>query len=329
MGYGNYDDANWDNRAGVSRRPGDTQNYEGNRLDDQQDYEDEYQNYDGRQLYYRSRPTAGQQTRGTQPASRRTGGTQRQRPQEQERMADQGMRNRNYQGRQGNEDDWAREVRQNWQQGPYSDYGWESGESVLPEFRDPSVHRMPYEEEGGQEQRGQGQRRQGRPDFRRAYDAENAQNLPTGEMPIERGYGGGYARQEWWNASGPHTGRGPRGYQRSNERIREDVNDRLTQYGHLDATEIEVRVENGEVYLTGSVDDRRSKRMAEDLAESVTGVRDVHNELRVRSQSWQGKFNQEQGQSGQQTQGQRSQQQTEGQPNQQTQGQSQQQQTNR
>ena len=44
------------------------------------------------------------------------------------------------------EDDWARQVR--WERGreePYRDYGWEPGESALPEFRDPSVHIQPYE----------------------------------------------------------------------------------------------------------------------------------------------------------------------------------------
>lgn len=43
--------------------------------------------------------------------------------------------------------DWARQVLDHYrQEGPYEDYGWERGESVLPEFRDPWVHDMPYEE---------------------------------------------------------------------------------------------------------------------------------------------------------------------------------------
>jgi hypothetical protein len=81
--------------------------------------------------------------------------------------------------------------------------------------------------------------------------------------------------------SGPHAGKGPRGWQRSDERIREDVSDRLEQHGHIDASELDVEVHNGEVTLRGSVDDRRQKRLAEDLVESITGVKDVHNELRV------------------------------------------------
>ena len=38
---------------------------------------------------------------------------------------------------------------------------------------------------------------------------------------------------------------------------------------------------NGEVTLTGTVDDRQAKRLAEDIAESVSGVREVHNQIRV------------------------------------------------
>jgi osmotically-inducible protein OsmY len=77
------------------------------------------------------------------------------------------------------------------------------------------------------------------------------------------------------------TGRGPKGYQRSDERINEDVCDRLCDSGEVDASEIEVRVSGGEVTLTGSVSDRNQKRRAEDLIEQVSGVREVHNNLRV------------------------------------------------
>ena len=78
-----------------------------------------------------------------------------------------------------------------------------------------------------------------------------------------------------------HKGRGPRGYKRSDERILEDVNDRLTDDPHLDASEIEVSVSDREVTLTGTVHSRFEKRHAEDLAESVSGVTHVQNNLRV------------------------------------------------
>lgn len=84
------------------------------------------------------------------------------------------------------------------------------------------------------------------------------------------------------SSMGPHAGRGPRGYTRSDERIREDLCDRLCEHGYVDASDIEVRVSSGEVTLTGFVPERNQKRAAEDVAEQVSGVREVNNQLRVR-----------------------------------------------
>ncbi|HEX7809264.1 MAG TPA: BON domain-containing protein [Thermoanaerobaculia bacterium] len=78
-----------------------------------------------------------------------------------------------------------------------------------------------------------------------------------------------------------YRGRGPKGFQRSDERLRELISERLADHDAIDASEIEVTVTNGEVTLVGTVDDRRTKRLAEDLAESVGGVHDVHNQLKV------------------------------------------------
>lgn len=78
-----------------------------------------------------------------------------------------------------------------------------------------------------------------------------------------------------------YRGRGPRNYVRSDERIREDINDRLSDDPDIDASDIEVSVSSGEVTLDGKVTERFAKRHAEDIAESVTGVRHVQNNLRV------------------------------------------------
>jgi osmotically-inducible protein OsmY len=80
-----------------------------------------------------------------------------------------------------------------------------------------------------------------------------------------------------------HRGRGPKGYSRSDDRIREDVNDRLTDDWKVDASSIEVTVEGGEVTLTGEVESREAKRHAEDCVENVSGVTHVQNNLRVKS----------------------------------------------
>jgi len=79
-----------------------------------------------------------------------------------------------------------------------------------------------------------------------------------------------------------HRGRGPKGYRRSDERIKEDVNDRLSDDYYIDASDIEVMVTNTEVTLTGTVNSREDKRRAEDIAESVSGVMNVENRLRVK-----------------------------------------------
>jgi osmotically-inducible protein OsmY len=78
-----------------------------------------------------------------------------------------------------------------------------------------------------------------------------------------------------------HVGRGPRNYRRSDERIREDINDRLTDDYYLDASDIEVSVNDCVATLTGRVDSRSDKRRAGDIAEAVSGVMDVTNQLRV------------------------------------------------
>ncbi|HWI16790.1 MAG TPA: BON domain-containing protein [Vicinamibacterales bacterium] len=90
---------------------------------------------------------------------------------------------------------------------------------------------------------------------------------------------GGYWRR--YESRTGFQGRGPKGYQRSDDRIREEICDCMTDDPVLDASEIEVVVEQGEVTLTGSVESRDQKRRAEDVAESVSGVRDVTNQLRV------------------------------------------------
>jgi hypothetical protein len=83
--------------------------------------------------------------------------------------------------------------------------------------------------------------------------------------------------------SGSFRGQGPRGYERSSERIYEDVCERLTDDDQIDASDIEVDAENGIVTLRGTVADRRQKRRAEDIAEQASGVRDVRNQLEIES----------------------------------------------
>lgn len=80
-----------------------------------------------------------------------------------------------------------------------------------------------------------------------------------------------------------HRGRGPKNYNRSDDRIREDVSDRLSDDRHIDASDIDVSVSAGEVTLDGTVDSRMAKRHAEDIAEDCSGVKHVQNNLRIKS----------------------------------------------
>jgi hypothetical protein len=96
-------------------------------------------------------------------------------------------------------------------------------------------------------------------------------------------YGGRSFDADASSESRGHRGRGPRGYSRSDERIKEDVCQCLTDDHYVDASEIDVAVNEREVVLSGTVSSRTQKRRAEDLIERLPGVRDVVNSLRVSS----------------------------------------------
>lgn len=95
---------------------------------------------------------------------------------------------------------------------------------------------------------------------------------------------GGYGTSGYGNTTRGQGqfGKGPKGYVRSDERIREDVCDRLSDDDEVDASDITVTVKNAEVILEGTVTDRHSKHRAEDIAESISGVKEVTNHLRAR-----------------------------------------------
>jgi len=84
-----------------------------------------------------------------------------------------------------------------------------------------------------------------------------------------------------YRRTGPHRGKGPVGYRRSDERIHELVCEALAEDDQLDASRIEVSVTDSDVTLSGVVDDRHAKLAAEDCAYCVSGVRDVQNLLSV------------------------------------------------
>jgi BON domain len=184
-----------------------------------------------------------------------------------DRERDSGYDRRRYGRRHGDEDFERERFRDFRGRDPYGSRDW-------PEPFDPEG---PERGESGEFGRGR---------FEQFEDWERPRELSSrsGYRRSGGGYGYGAGTSSFGRAYrgyGTYAGRGPKGYQRSDERLKEEVCDRLTADPDIDATEIAVSVQNGEVTLEGSVCERRMKRDAEDCAESVLGVREVHNRIRI------------------------------------------------
>lgn len=88
-----------------------------------------------------------------------------------------------------------------------------------------------------------------------------------------------------WNAAPReigHRGHGPKSYERSDERIYEDVCELLTRHDAVDARDIEVSVLHGDVTLRGTVASKQMKETALQAIEEVVGVKATHDELHVK-----------------------------------------------
>jgi osmotically-inducible protein OsmY len=199
-----------------------------------------------------------------------------------------------------------------------SEHGW--GRQRVPQERGWESHRPPHQSHYGDQRDFVGRQNEGpytegsrwgggrefgdetrRGDWQRSIsDGRYASGLssPSFAGSDPRGNEGGFQGQGW-QYSGPSSGggfspgmgsfagRGPRNYQRSDERIREEVNERLTADPRIDASDIDIRVQDGEVTLTGMVSDGRTRRLAEEVVEDLHGVRDVRNDLRVNRAHWE------------------------------------------
>ena len=172
-----------------------------------------------------------------------------------------------------------------------------SGYSQNYDYPSDSPSRGMYGSQGGRSSFDYDRSRYGRGQ-ERGYEYESDRYGAGGE------YGAGGGDRGWWDRASDavaswfgdeeaerrrrmdeqrdrYRGKGPKNYRRSDERIKEDVNDRLSE-GYFDASDVDVAVQNAEVTLTGTVTSRSDKRRAEDIAESVSGVTHVENRLRVK-----------------------------------------------
>lgn len=200
---------------------------------------------------------------------------------------------RGYQGGRGN---WGQTGMQYSQtgygypeQGSYGqggDYGSRGYERVRRGFGGPG--QSDYRAGQG----GYGEAGSGRPSGGRAYgDYSGSPSGYYGEDYGRQGRGqsgwqGSQGHEQWGQGQeyGQYRGRGPKGYKRSDDRIRDEVCDCLTDDDRLDASNIDIAVKDGEVTLSGFVIVREDKRWAELLAERISGVREVQNSLRVQDQ---------------------------------------------
>ncbi|HVC30384.1 MAG TPA: BON domain-containing protein [Steroidobacteraceae bacterium] len=93
------------------------------------------------------------------------------------------------------------------------------------------------------------------------------------------GFGAGSLEPDW--RAGRRYPPGPKGYQRSDERLREDISERLMQARYIDSSDVTVEVAGAKVVLAGTVPERRMKHAIEDLVDACPGVQDIDNRIRV------------------------------------------------
>lgn len=216
-------------------------------------------------------------------------------------------------------------------QSSYPRYGQESGSSGTSQYGRSNYGSQRYERDssgyGRQGQSGSGFRGYGYEGGgqERGFDRNRGWNETYGEgQPYDTagGYGsqgsqygsrygssqsGLYGGQpqfgQYGAGQGLHRGKGPKNYQRSDERIKEMICERLHEDPEIDASEVIVSVQGGKLTLDGTVESRHVKIMIEDVADQF-GVTEVQNNLRVQRQGQSGVGQTGMGQGGQSQSGQ-------------------------
>lgn len=112
---------------------------------------------------------------------------------------------------------------------------------------------------------------------------ESHMNSYTGAGNQVPNYSGTQNRTRRSLATENFRGRGPKSYRRSDNRIKEDVCEHLTDDHEVNASDINVSVKEAKVTLSGEVSDKWMKYCAEDIAENIRGVKEVENKISVKS----------------------------------------------
>ncbi len=185
---------------------------------------------------------------------------------------------------------------------PFSDFDRHQGESYRPwssSELESGLGREQYWGSQGQQHSQQGLGHQWGSSGISSYGSQSPYGTPSGtqsQSPYARQYGQDYESYRGGNQFGQSyngigqsgqksQGKGPKGYRRSDERIREDVCETLSQHHLIDASDVEVNITEGVITLSGTVESRQMKRMIEDCIETVSGVKDVKNEIKVEPSS--------------------------------------------
>ena len=105
---------------------------------------------------------------------------------------------------------------------------------------------------------------------------ERGSTMDGGSMDTHRP-----ADRNYMDVMQSQRGKGPRNYKRSDDRIKEAVCDMLCDNADIDASNIDVEVKDRVVVLSGSVTDKHTKRLTEDVVSNIAGVMDVENRIQV------------------------------------------------
>ncbi len=85
-----------------------------------------------------------------------------------------------------------------------------------------------------------------------------------------------------------YSGKGPKGYKRSIDKIKDEACEILARDFELDASNIEVEIKENFLFLKGFVFSRQDKKKAESLVEDISGIDDVQNQLQIKKNSVEG-----------------------------------------
>jgi hypothetical protein len=157
------------------------------------------------------------------------------------------------------EDEYSDESAVSYEQGARPQYG--RPPYAQPQYR--QQHNPPYDQQYG-----------------RHFGRQFGQGQPYGQPYGNDRYSGGYP-----DARTRRFTTGPKGYQRSDERLKEDISERLMESHYIDSSDVSVEVRGAKVVLEGTVPSRHMKHAIEDLVDACPGVQDIDNRVRVASSS--------------------------------------------